>query len=463
MPTISSEAILRFVDRLERERVCLHGFELRLNGEVRAEGYYAPFKKGQPHRMYAVSQSMVALAVGLLVKARRIQLNDRLAAYFGDIVTEAADLRTQRVSIRDALRLASCHSRNTYREDVDDCYADSFFFATPTHESSMRFFYETSSAQALGWLVERQMRRSLLDYLDERIFQPIGATDPKRWLTDPSGQTNAGTGLVMSLQDLGKVAQMVLDNDGAILPQEYLTMATQRQIATDSRDLPDERCGYGYGFWRWRRGWAMYGVGGQMAICSPKDRALLCTIGNTRLDRTAKQRIYNAFAEEILDKLTDACEPDPYMDRKLQRRLRRLSVLPAKHNLGLWDQARRIYEMEPNQAGLTHVVLQGYEVAFFWEDITHCFRWEKWGQNQIAWWPHTDDPAIISAGLDSEGCLHVHCQIIDDAPCGIEICVAERWEGASVLLRHSSNPRTNRYEGLFWGKRTERIEDYRSV
>ena len=51
MTMVSSASILRMLDRLEKENVCLHGFELRVGGSVRAEGYYAPFRKGGMHRM----------------------------------------------------------------------------------------------------------------------------------------------------------------------------------------------------------------------------------------------------------------------------------------------------------------------------------------------------------------------------------------------------------------------------
>lgn len=79
---VSSTAILRFLRRMAREDVCLHGFELREGGSVRAEGYYAPFQKGQPHRMYSVSKSMVSLAVGLLAAEGKIGLDDHIGRLF---------------------------------------------------------------------------------------------------------------------------------------------------------------------------------------------------------------------------------------------------------------------------------------------------------------------------------------------------------------------------------------------
>ena len=187
MERISSEAMLRFVERLEREDVCLHGFELRQDGEIRAEGYYAPFAKGQPHRMYSVSKSMVALALGLLLGEGRLCLTDHIVDFFPEALPAAPDPRLLRMTIEDMLRMTTCYRRTTYREGVDRDWAATFFRGDCTHEPGTLFHYDTSCTQVLGALCQRVSGQGLLELLEERIFHPIGATDPKRWLTDPSG------------------------------------------------------------------------------------------------------------------------------------------------------------------------------------------------------------------------------------------------------------------------------------
>ena len=71
-----------FVSRLKRESVCMHGFILDVQGEVKATAYYPPFEEGKAHRMYSVSKSMTALAIGLLLDEGKISLDDRIADYF---------------------------------------------------------------------------------------------------------------------------------------------------------------------------------------------------------------------------------------------------------------------------------------------------------------------------------------------------------------------------------------------
>ena len=86
-----------------------------------------------------------------------------------------------------------------------------FFTGTPTHEPGTVFSYDTGCSQVLAALVLRLSGQQVIDYLQERLFLPLGATDEKNWLRDPSGCCQGGTGLCMSLRDMHAVAQCILD------------------------------------------------------------------------------------------------------------------------------------------------------------------------------------------------------------------------------------------------------------
>ena len=60
-----SECVLRFTQRLQKEDVNMHGFLLSVRGKKIAEAYYAPFREGQPHRLYSVSKTFTGIAVGM--------------------------------------------------------------------------------------------------------------------------------------------------------------------------------------------------------------------------------------------------------------------------------------------------------------------------------------------------------------------------------------------------------------
>ena len=218
-----------FVSRLKREGVCMHGFILDVRGEVKATAYYPPFEEGKAHRMYSVSKSMTALAIGLLLDEGKISLDDRIADYFRDYLPEKPDARLMRLKIRDMLRMATCYRATVYRE-TDDDWTKPFFTAASTHEPGTVFHYDTGCSQVLAALVARLTGQQVMDYLTARVFAPLGANDEKHWLRDPAGTCQGGTGLCMSLRDLHKVTRLVMDGGRGILPEWFCREMTKKHI-----------------------------------------------------------------------------------------------------------------------------------------------------------------------------------------------------------------------------------------
>ena len=449
MGRIPAQAVLRFVERLEQGGVCMHGFELRADGRIEAEGYYAPFRKGEIHRMYSVSKSMVSLAVGMLQAEGKLSLGDHIVDYFPDKIDGSVDPRLARLTIRDMLRMATCYEKTTYREGIDENWARSFFNTPPTHEPGTMFFYDTSSSQVLGELCERLSGKGMLAFLEERLFAPLGATDEKRWLTDPSGVAQGGTGLMMSLRDLAKVAQCVMDGGHGLIPQAYLAEATAQQIETGWQGNPEERYGYGYQFWRTRHGYCMYGMGGQLAVFCPDEGVLLCTIADTRLDSYGLQKLYDAFFEEILPHVDEAS--DKQAEEALARRLAGLRVAGVAHHDAPWDARSRVYRMAGNAAGLVELRVEESAVALVWEDGEQRFAWERFGELAHGLFPGTDEPCLVSAGLTRDGALNVRCQLTHTAPSGFELLVCEKGGTVSLRMKKASGPQVTRYGGLFFG------------
>ena len=162
-----------FVSRLKRESVCMHGFILDVQGEVKATAYYSPFVEGEAHRMYSVSKSMTALAIGLLLDEGKISLDDCIADYFRDFLPEKPDARLMRLKIRDMLRMATCYRATVYRE-TDDDWTKPFFTAASTHEPGTVFHYDTGCSQVLAALVARLTGQQVMDYLTARVVTPRG-------------------------------------------------------------------------------------------------------------------------------------------------------------------------------------------------------------------------------------------------------------------------------------------------
>lgn len=432
-----------FVRRLEKEDVCMHGFILSVGGVEKATAYYAPFEEGRAHRMYSVSKTMTALAIGILMEEGKLGLDDHIVDYFQDYLPEKPDERLMRLTIRDMLRMATCFRATAYKEGVDENWTKPFFTVTPTHEPGTIFHYDTGCSQVLASLVKRLSGQEVIDFLQERVFGPMGADDEKFWLRDPSGACTGGTGLCMSLRDLHRVTRLVMEGGRGLIPEWFCRELGKKRIATSLCVNEEERYGYCWQCWRTRAGWVMYGMGGQLAVvCEEKD-VLLCTIADTRLDPMGVQRIYNAFFEEVYPYIGEE-DMEPV---RLNLRVHALANNPAD----ALEAAGPYFFEENNPLGLKSVELRGRELI--WENARgkNVLRFGV-GENVVDTFPGwPDKPTLCSGGWVSEGVLRVRCFVIGNAPCGVDMLLSFQGDSLTVQARRSTDPVTAGFDGVATG------------
>ncbi len=433
-----------FVARLRREDVNMHGFILSVAGAKKATAYYAPFREGESHRMYSVSKTMTGIAVGILADEGKLFLDAPIVRYFEDKLPKNPDPRLLRLTIRDMLRMATCYTRTTYREGVDGDWAATFFTATPSHEPGTVFHYDTSCSQVLAALVCRLSGKQVIDFLEERVFRPLGATDEKFWLRDPSGMCQGGTGLCMSLRDLHTVSLALLRGGQGVIPRWYAEEMGKPHISTVLCTNEEERYGYGWQCWRTRAGYAMYGMGGQLAVICPEKQAILCTIADTRLDPVGVQRIYNAFFEEIYPYIGTEDTAPVHLG---------LSTHGVAGNPAL-SMARSPEYRFPSGNPLNLKTLRLEGDCLYYENargqVTLPFAQ---GENKrIAYpgWPEV--PALASGGWIGKSVLRVRCFAIGQAPCGFDMLLYFSENRVTVQSRCSGDPVTAGYNGVASGE-----------
>jgi len=434
------ERIIAMMNRFEREEVNLHGFVLSVNGHEKAKAYYTPFQEGQPHRMYSVSKTMTALAVGMLADEGKIRLDDRIVDFFQDWVPEQASPWLTELRIRDMLRMATCYRWTTYREGIDENWARTFFEGTPDHAPGTVFYYDTGCSQVLAALVRRVSGMEVVDFLNERLFGPLGCQDVRYWLRDPSGCCQGGTGLCMSLRDLHRVGECLLEGGRGQVPGWFVEEMSKKQIETPLQPNEEERYGYGWQCWQTRAGWVMYGMGGQLCVIHPEKKTVFSTIADTRLDTMGVQRIYNAFYEEVYPWIgQEEMEPETFQ----------AEVKPMATQEEYAISATGTYQFpEENQLGMKWLRLDGNELRYANArgEIRLPFEPGKLIETAYPGWPEI--PAHVRAGWVEPGTLRVRCDAVGDAPCGFDLLVCIHEEGVTVQSIKSWDPVTEGYEGV---------------
>lgn len=301
---IPGRAVEDFERKLAERRVRMHGYLMLSGGRLIAERYWPPFDKDSLHRMYSVTKSFTALAVGLLVRDGLVSVDDLICDYFPDKLPAGGPHPwCGEMTVGDMLTMRTCHSSTTYKRYGGD-WVKSFFRVEPDHVPGTVFAYDTSAPHVLAALTERLTGMPMLDYLRREALEAVGFGSGAYILRDPSGVSQGGTGLMCTLRDVAGAAFLCLrggEIDGRrILPAGYMGRAVSDLVPTDLQPPADERNGYGYFFWQARRpGYVMYGMGGQLALCVPEADMCLVTMADTLGDPAGVQSIYDSFYDTV--------------------------------------------------------------------------------------------------------------------------------------------------------------------
>ncbi|NSW90921.1 MAG: serine hydrolase [Firmicutes bacterium] len=331
---IPSSAILNFLERIDRQQTCMHGFLILRKGQIAAEGYWAPYSENSMHRMYSVSKSFVSLAIGLMVDEGKLKLEDKVVQFFEDKAPQDIHPYLAQATVRDLLMMATPHSTNSYTRHDDD-WAATFFNKKPSHPPGTIFSYDTAATVILNTIVERISGVPFLEYMRDKLLDPIGFSKDAWCIKTPEGTSWGGSGVICKLKDMAKLAYVCMNkgrwNDEQLISEEYISAATSKQIDNSLTG----RDGYGYQIWMEREnGFAFRGMGSQLAFCYPNKELIFACISDTQGAGPTGEGIVDSFYEEIYNKISDSPLPeDTEGYNKLKEKIKTLKILPQQGNL----------------------------------------------------------------------------------------------------------------------------------
>ncbi len=337
---VRPEWVSDFITALENRGMMMHSVLFARFGKVFAEGYYAPFKKNDYHRMYSVSKSFASMAVGCLIGEGKISLDDRVADFFPDKIPENPNPYVMQTTVRDCLRMATPYSEGVTYRHTDSDWLATFFNPTKIpadHPSGTLFHYDTAGTYVLCALVERVTDMPFLDYLKEKALRKIGVSEKIWCVKAPEGYSWGGSGVMCSTRDLARFAQLVMNNGEfngeQLIPADYVKAATSRQIDNSLSGHRTYLSGNGYGYQIWMThddSFSFLGMGGQLAVCVPKlDLLFVCT-GDVQGNPTTYNAVFEELWKQVIEKITEKSLPKyPAEEKALKEQLASLKcVLP---------------------------------------------------------------------------------------------------------------------------------------
>ncbi len=364
---IPEEAMRRFEQKINKQHIRLHGYMLLKGTDILEEKYMGIYDEHTNHRMYSITKSFTALAIGLLEKEHMISLDDKICEYFPEkFQKDHLHPWCEEMTIRDMLKMRTCFEKTTYKQEVNNDWTATFFQVEPDHIPGTVFSYDTSSSHVLSALVEKLTGKKMLDYMREHFLNEIGFSDSAYIIEDPVGISQGGTGLMCTLRDVARVA--VLCNRGGfvsgkeVYPSSFLTDALTNQSSTDLHPTIDEQYGYGYMFWMPREeGFMMYGMGGQLAVCFPEKDFCFLTMADTIGNPAGLQILHDCFFDCIYPFLENLDSND--------------DIRNTREYIKEEQQKQNHFTMHEIHKRTNNEDFIFYENDMGWEKI--CFDWEE--------------------------------------------------------------------------------------
>ena len=333
---VSSAGLRAFVEAADREVKSMHSFMLVRHGQVVAEAWWKPETAEKPHQMWSLSKSFTSTAVGLVVEDGKLKLEDKVLSFFPDQAPAEVSENLRAMTVKDLLTMTSGHDQEAKLALTDTVPWVKTILAQPVpHAPGTHFQYNTPGTHLLSAIVRKVTGEAVLDYLQPRLFGPLGIAQPE-WPASPQGNTIGGWGLKVRTEDVAKFGQLYLQKGQwqgkQLIPAAWVGQATAKQVpnekAGSAAGKSDWSQGYGFQFWRCQHG-AYRGDGkdGQFCIVLPEQDAVVAITAETG----DMQREINVVWDYLLPALQAAALPEhPEELAKLKQTVAHLMVSRPK-------------------------------------------------------------------------------------------------------------------------------------
>ena len=360
---IPSSKVLEFIKVLEEYKLNTHSILMARGNDIFAETYYAPFDAAFKHRMYSVSKSFTAIAVGFAEQDGLLSLDDKFMKYFPEYRNEKTDKLYEETTIRDLLTMRSCMAGKYPDWWAKADRPKAYFDLTSNKVPGTNFFYDSTGSMLLSCIVEKLTEKPFMEYLKEKVLLDIGFSKDAYCLKAPGGHSHSDSGVMCTGRELLSFARFVMNlgvwNGKRYLNEDFMRAAISKQ--TDN-DVTGQITGYadqGYGYLIWkapRDGFAFVGMADQFAICDPTtDFIFVITSENMGSKDASRMLLFHELYKTIVDNLG---EPLPeskqeYEELKEYMANRKMIALTGGVESNIEEKINgKIYKLEANPMGI---------------------------------------------------------------------------------------------------------------
>lgn len=310
---VSSAGVLDFVKSADANFDSFNSFMLIRHGKVVASGWWGPYSANDPHWLYSLSKSFTSTAEGLAIAEGKLSLDDQVIKFFPEETPEHPSDNLTRLRVRDLITMSTGHEADVVADflyHTKESPVRTFLSLPIGHKPGTLFIYNSPGTFMQSAIVQKVTGQNEHDYLQTRLFDPLGFGNPY-WEMTEQGVNVGASGLCIRTEDIASFGQMLLQkgmwNGQQLVPAAWIEAATSKQVSNGSNPTSDWEVGYGYQFWRCKPGFFRAdGAFGQFCFVMPKYDAVLAVTAGCR----DTQGMMNLVYDKILPALRDAPLPD---------------------------------------------------------------------------------------------------------------------------------------------------------
>ena len=368
---VSTQAVINMMDSLMALPDCdIHHVMVLRHGRVIAEMHPAPFRAEDSHTLYSASKTFTSLAVGIAIGENLLRLDDRVVTFFPDKRPDTVSDNLAAMTMRDLLMMASGIKPDCEMRDLEGAAWIKVWLAKPCDEApGQHFQYDSMCTFMLSAIVQRVTGRTLLDYLNQKLFGPMHITQVDSEMS-PDGISTGGWGMRVPAETMAKLGLLLMNkgrwNGQQLVSADYIEDACSPHVYYKGRketDAPtDGNQGYGYQIWRckWPGAIRADGAFGQYSVVVPQEELVVVILGMIPNGHPELACIWNQLMPGVR-----SVESLP-AEKKLQARLEKLcatAALPLPQGKQQTKRGEQIADMvlhlDANQHGYKQLAITG--------------------------------------------------------------------------------------------------------
>lgn len=248
------------------DRSLTTGLMIIHNDTIIFENYMRGLTPQTTHISWSMAKSFVSGMIGIAVEEGKIKsIQDQITDY----LPQFKGTGYEGVTIKDALEMSSGVGFN---EDYSDFNSDINRFGRyfALGQSFEKFalslknarkpgsfnHYVSIDTQVLGMVLKKATSKTITEYMQEKIWTPMGMEDDAQWIIDEDGMEMALGGLNATMRDYGKYGLLYLHEGNwfgnQVVPQDWV----KQSVATDAphlqpgaNEFSSSDMGYGFQWW----------------------------------------------------------------------------------------------------------------------------------------------------------------------------------------------------------------------